>query len=156
MCQGRPYPPCPRACTRADRVGGDEIQGEGCQGGGPRRGDRCTGLTGHQRHSAFTLRETVSHCRVLSRGVIRAELYLNRTTVATLLREDRRDHGWRLETQTGGSRVIQGETMKERRRVVRRELVECFGVESIAFAEGLDLGCERKRREARSQGWGLS
>lgn len=51
--------------------------------------------------------EMVIHCRVLSRGDTRAELYLNRIPVATLLREDHRDQGWRLEAQTGGTRIIQ-------------------------------------------------
>lgn len=49
----------------------------------------------------------VSHSRVSSRGVTRAELYLNRIPEATMLREDHRDQRWRLGDQTGGSRIIQ-------------------------------------------------
>lgn len=64
---------------------------EECQG----PGGKSTELTGHYRPLTFTLRAMVSHCRVLSRGVTRAELYLNRSTMATLLRE--RPQGQRLE-----------------------------------------------------------
>lgn len=55
----------------------------------------------------FTLREMVSHCRLLSRGVPRDELYVNRSSVAALLWENHRDRGRKLGDQTGGSRIIQ-------------------------------------------------
>lgn len=42
-------------------------------------------------HRTFTLQEMVSHCGLLSRGVPRDELYVNRSSVAALLWEDHRD-----------------------------------------------------------------
>lgn len=67
---------------------------------------------------------------------------MNRIIVAALLREDHRDQEWRLETQTGGSRIIRArDDGEERRMLARRELVGLgvySEVESIGFAAGLD------------------